>query len=156
MISDGEGSALLPSDAAFFSSTPALLSATATATRPHAAARTHATTYSRWLFGQGYTTLRSPLFHALMMFLAYLFSFLGSFRIAHFGAIFGVLLLRHQLAAIDLLLLLCFGLFLGLSLVSRQREPYGQRQGSCQGFAVGLLRLHPRRLGSEALRLLQR
>jgi len=26
----------------------------------------------------------------------------------------------------------------------------------CQGFAVGLLRLHPWRLGSEALRLLQR
>jgi len=26
----------------------------------------------------------------------------------------------------------------------------------CQGFAVDLLRLHPRRLGSEALRLLQR
>ncbi|MFO8083796.1 MAG: hypothetical protein R6U27_05700, partial [Desulfobacterales bacterium] len=26
----------------------------------------------------------------------------------------------------------------------------------CQGFSVGLLRLHPRRLGSEALRLLQR
>jgi hypothetical protein len=88
---------------------------------------------SGWLVGQGHTTLLGSLFHALVMFLADLLSLLGSFCSAHFGAVFGALLSRHQLAAIDLLLLLCLGLSLGWCLVSRQREPCGQRHGSCQG-----------------------
>jgi hypothetical protein len=53
------------------------------------------------------------------MLLSDLLSLVDGFRGEHFGAIFGSLLLCHQLAAVDFFLL-----------VSREREPNRQRQGS--------------------------
>jgi hypothetical protein len=52
-----------------------------------------------------------------MMFLADLFLLLGGSRGTHLRAIFGVFLLRHELAAIDLLLLPLLPLQLLLALL---------------------------------------
>jgi hypothetical protein len=50
-----------------------------------------------------------------------------------------------------------FTLWASLSATTQQVGKAGGLQIlRCQGFAVGLLRLHPWRLGSKALRLLQR
>jgi hypothetical protein len=56
------------------------------------------------------------------MLLANLLPFLGGFRGAHFRALFITLLLRHDLAAIDRLLL-----------IRRKRDAGGQGQGGGQG-----------------------
>jgi len=95
--------------------------AAALPTRPHAAASgPHSTTTGTYtapsndrLVGQYHATRLGSLFHLLVMFLADLLSLLSGFRGAHFGVIFGALLLRHKLAYIDLLLLLCLSLYLG-------------------------------------------
>ncbi|MBW2248204.1 MAG: hypothetical protein JRF62_13660 [Deltaproteobacteria bacterium] len=90
----------------------------ATPTRSHLSTTgTHASPSGGRLLGQGYTTLSSALFHALMMFLAHLFLFLGSFCSAHFGTIFRTLLLSHELATVDLLLLLFLNAFLSALLM---------------------------------------
>jgi hypothetical protein len=93
---------------------------------------THATPSGGWFLGQGYTTLSSPLFHALMVFLADLFSFLGSFRSVHFGTIFRTLLPSHELATINLLLLLFLNAFLSALLISCQCDSSRQRQNDYQ------------------------
>jgi hypothetical protein len=112
---------------------------TTTTTRPHptaawthaAATGTHAATSGRWFGGQCHTTRLGALLHLLMMFLAELLSFLRSLRGPHFGAICHLLLLRHELAAIDLLLLLNLSLFLGRLRIGCQCVP-GRRVDRCQ------------------------
>jgi hypothetical protein len=63
------------------------------------------------------------LLHLLMMLRAELLSFLGSFRGPHLGAICHLLVLRHELAAIDLFLGLNLSLFLGRLRIGCQCVP---------------------------------
>jgi hypothetical protein len=93
----------------------------------------HAASSGGWLIGQCDTTRLGALFHQLVKIRTDLLSLLGRLRCAHFGAMFGSFLWRHELTAVDLSLLLRFSLFFGRFLVSRQCDASRQRQGSSQG-----------------------
>ena len=60
-----------------------------------------------WLVRQCHALFFYPLHHQLMMFVANPLSFFRRFRSAYLVAIFIALLLGHQLATVNLHLLLC-------------------------------------------------
>jgi hypothetical protein len=110
-----------PSGAAAHSTTGAHATTTgahATTTGAHAATPgTHAPA-SRWrLIRQGNAALLGPRLHLLVVFGADSFTLFLGFCRAHFGAVSRAFLLRHQLRAVYLLLVLSTNLVLLLRLI---------------------------------------
>ena len=109
------------------------MSAGTTTTRSHTATTgthtattgTHTTPSTRWLVGQCYTALLGSLLYLLVMLLSDLLSFLGGFCGTHFCVILSSFLLRHELAAVDLFVL-----------VGRERESTKQSHVSIWGHAL--------------------
>ncbi len=108
----------------------------ATSAGPHPAAASHAAPHGR-LIGKRHATFLGSHFHFLVMFIADLLALLDRLGSAHPGTVFGAFLPRHQLAAIDAVLILLFqpGSILIPSpvLVCRQRRCARNHQSRRQG-----------------------
>lgn len=86
---------------------PDAMSLATTTTLTHTATTgTHTAPSTRCLVGQCCTALIGSLLHLLVMLLSDLLLFLGSFCGTHFCVILSSLLLRHELATVDLSVLI--------------------------------------------------
>lgn len=117
------------------SSTAASSHATA---QPNSATRSHTATPDRRLLRQRHATLLRTLLHLLVMLVASFFSCLNSLRRTNSCVIFRALLRRHELTAVDLLLLLCLNPFLGLQGVSCKCVPGRQCQHSLNMLCLSI------------------